>query len=223
MPKRKRSSSSAGRSRKKRAVSRAKKRNFRKRVLKVIGSGEEKKYVYHDYQDTSCPDTGTLVGPFTNIAQGDDMVHRDGNNIYLRGLEFTGRLYFPDSSNNVRIMFFQWHPDHVADPPAISNLLQDTSNVWFGEPPKSYVAKRTREKYTILFDRIYWGGTGSGMRQYIPVKFRFSLRNKKMWFRDSSGTSGAKGNIYCLLASDSIGAPHPQLNGGQYIRWGELP
>nr|WAE42889.1 MAG: capsid protein [Cressdnaviricota sp.] len=195
-----------------------------RRVAKKVVAGEAQvKHTQAEYGSTTS-NTPSLISPVSWPGQaitaytGDESESssggRIGNTINLKSFQMWMNLSAGDTTNIVRITWFQWlvPNDHSDETPVFGDIFTEYTGSYPYLSPFNY---DNRKKYKILHDKIYTLVTG-GSNQTRILKFNFTAKDfavKKIAFIGDSqtGTSAGviKGNIYYFISSDSSVLPHP--------------
>jgi len=155
--------------------------------------------------------TGTM-GSLTSIAQGTTINQRVGDQIRLRGayLNLTVTAANADITNQVRLLFFQWHPNLATGSPVIANILQTpTTNGVLSHPNVQF-----QDQFTILFDRLFnLSGvtTAPTANSQHVIREQFILPRRPVVNFMAGSSTNASNTIWYLALSDSSIAPNPSL------------
>jgi len=182
----------------------------RTQVKRIIGKQEEDKFLDVYTGATSIPSgTGALIGPFTNVPQGDTVNGRTGDVIQHRKLECRFQVQSADVVNAIRIILFKWNYNDSFDTPTAIKIIQDTVTQPWLSPLTDLSVESNR--YTVLMDRLFtnFNAGDTNMRVWKSTFFGKRLGKKKAVFNPAAGTG--VGNIYMLAVSDSIAASHPAV------------
>lgn len=139
---------------------------------------------------------------------------RIGNTITPYAIQVNYTVTGADSSNVVRIIFFQWLMDDQTAP-QVGDILMGTGTSSSVLQMRNYVNKKN---YKILYDKTHTTSTNAGnnltivKHVIIPAK-RLKIKQFKYLNDSSSGFAPnlIKGNIYYMMASDSAVISHPQV------------
>lgn len=191
----------------------------RRAVKSIINKSRELKYFPYSLIGVSVTSTGALTGVPFDVPQGDTDNSRDGDQFDLAGnISFRFQLLAGDTTNLVRIFFFQWKALSTSAPlPALSDILLNgpsgSIDVW------SQYNHDTRKAYKILWDRTYnmvgngTSGTFPGTTTsqiYKSVKVPLRKARRKVQLRGGGGQGTNR--IFMVYLSDSGAATHPTLS-----------
>lgn len=173
-----------------------------RQVRKQIAKGEEVKY--HDtYLNAGQSDVGGMTH-LVNMIQGDNQEERIGNKIKPKFIEARLTCYQADSTNIIRIIFFQWHnndvptPDQILDPVAMAS--QNGVHAPYYSPSGLF---------RILSDRTYnVDVTGNPMAK-CDVRITAPMRECEYEFTTTAGAE----HLWVCTISDSSAVGHPTLKG----------
>lgn len=190
----------------------ARKLNTRQRVQvkRMIGKVEEDKFLDVVTGATAVPSgSGVLLGPYTNVPQGDTVNGRTGDVIQHRKVTMKMQLSASDVVNAMRVIVFKWNANDAFDAPTAAKILQDVVSLPYLSPYLDLTVETAR--FTIMSDRLYSMVTG-GDSSLIYRSFTFfgrKLGKKKCTFNPAATTG--QGNIYVLAVSDSVAIAHPSI------------
>jgi hypothetical protein len=154
--------------------------------------------------------TGTILSGFTAISQGVTVSQRTGDVVFNKELFIN---YMVDAENldvfsTARVIIFQWHPNSGLIAPAVTDILQTAAI-------NSFYSWQFASNYTILFDHVmFMSGLASapndaGHQGYYG---KVSLANAVKKAEFSAGISLGSEQFFCLVISDSVAAPFPNIN-----------
>jgi len=167
---------------------------------------ENKRYTAVNTGTTSA--SGALVGITVNIAQGDNISNRNGDQIRVDGVtyRFGCTLNASATVERVRFIFFTDHYN-LGSTPAVTDVL-NTADVFSGFNPINMQAKR----FKILHDQTLTLCTSGNAGRTATCDLSFK-KSKVVQFTGTTGAQGA-GHFYFIVLSD-IGA----TNGGYEVSW----
>jgi hypothetical protein len=177
----------------------------------IMGNLEQKFFDTKTYLQsaTSTPAQDALSA----VPQGDTDNARDGDAINLIKLWYKFECYIQgiggtnDFSNQVRLIFYQWHPMSTGAAPVPANVLLDLSVAQ--SATMSAYQWDNRKDYKILYDRTF-NLSGNGPSD-MGTMGTINLKNVQSRFSNGSSTL-ATNQIYSMVMSDSLVATHPQFN-----------
>lgn len=185
----------------------------KKQVKSLIRHVQELKYHVTEAIGQQISTTPTIQD-LTAITQGDTDQTRDGDRLQLAGkIDFRFHLFIGDSSNVVRVIIFQWHPNST--PSAGQILLNGPTGVI---DYLSTYSHDNRQEYRILFDKVY-SLIGDGvadvsayttLTQIVRV-YRISLKKATKMVQFAAATVDGTNKIYILRVSDSNAIPYPLM------------
>lgn len=179
----------------------------KKQVKRLITGTQELKAI--DTAVLQSPTGAGLCQVLTMPSQGDSLSTRDGDEILLKKLSCRLNVISADNTNIVRLIVFRWRADNTtaANVPIPTNILQNLNATAF----YNYTAFRSNEM-TILYDKLVaLSSTGSQDMIIRRDLYGKNLGKKRITF-DAAVITGTD-QIYYLLISDSVAAPHPQVGG----------
>lgn len=174
-------------------------KSFASKVNQIISKDVEKKYLPYVNSNavTTTPQIQTLSEVPQSAGNSTD-VTRIGDTIRIRSLQFNYTIAIGDTTNFVRLIFFQWKPTTT---PVASNILLDTvTSPWLSPYNHDY-----RQSFIVIKDAFH------KLDVNIPVVYnrlmftQFMLR--KIQYVAATVTGSNK--LYVLLVSDSGAAAHP--------------
>lgn len=151
------------------------------------------------------PDLAGSATVLSNIIKGDDGYQRDGNEVTVQGLDVRGAIYLADTTNFVRVIFFQWHENTAVSVPTPASILESKSGG--GTPWLELPAHDERKTYTILSDRTYTLHSSQPVVRF--TEYISARRAKKINYIHDANS--AIGHIYVALLSDSGAVSHPAV------------
>jgi len=186
----------------------------RRQVKALIKAPMELKYQEGTITDDfGIPSSGATY-QLSIIAQGDTDTERDGDQLTLSSVNVRGRVHVGDTTNKVRIIFYQWRP---VSTPIISDILTagvDGSTI----DTFSLYNHDKRSQFKILSDKTYvlagFGTSasphGPATEKYFTLTFNKKLI-KKLQYTNGSATVGSN-QVWYLAISDSAATPNPLLS-----------
>lgn len=196
----------------KRRYNRGRKLNYRqkKEVKRLVHVQQELKF-WDVSTNAYGIDNSGVTFTLSAVPQGDSDSHRDGDRLYIRKMYVRGQIEFGDSTNIVRLIFYQWKPSTT---PILGSILLNGPSGSIDV--HSQYSHDYRQQFKILYDKTFViiGNSSSATSPYTPVsirQFQFTLRrlNHQMQFI-GGGTAGTN-QIYYLAISDSAAPSHPAL------------
>jgi hypothetical protein len=147
----------------------------------------------------------------TGIAQGDSETTRDGQQINIKSLQVKGQMYLDTAiqSSTVRLIIFVDKNFLGSGVPSALNLLDGTG--YFGTPQAPYVMRnrKERERFKILFDKVYSLNTNGA--NTLPINIYRRL-NMKSTFSGINATDTGKNNIFLIAISGQAMDDRPTLD-----------
>lgn len=120
--------------------------------------------------------TGTITNITPAIAQGSDVVSRQGDRVNIDSIR--GRIYAirnPDATSVAydlnRLIIFKWYPDNVEDPPTEAKLIESPT-YWFTSP--TCLDKELSKKFKVIFDKSFFSGA-------LDATLNASDNKPKLW------------------------------------------
>lgn len=168
-------------------------------------------------QEIKAIDTGVLQSPtaaglcqvLTMPPQGDSLSTRDGDEIVIKKLQFRLNIIIADTTNIVRLIVFRWADDNTlaANIPTPNQVLQSLNVASF----YNYTTHRDGQ-VQVMYDRT-WALSSAGVQdRFVKGSIYGKKLGKKKIVFDAAVITG-NDQIYYLLISDSVGAPHPSVGG----------
>lgn len=185
----------------------------------IINKSRELKFHAYTALGQAISSTGTLTGLPCDVPQGDTDTTRDGDSYDLAGnIQFKFQLLASDTTNLVRLVWFQWKDISTAagPSPAASDIFfpgpSGAVDVW------SQYDHDNRKSYKILFDRTY-NLVGNGTSGTFPGttttqiyrSTTVSLKKARRKVQLKGGGLQGTNRIFFLPLSDSSAASHPVL------------
>lgn len=177
-------------------------KKFVKKVKAIANKAGEKKFFATTSGGFQGVDwTGTITS-ISDISQGDTDVTRDGDQVYIRSLEFSWEVSVGDTYNIVRLLVVQWFP---ATTPAVTDILLTNGS---NDGVLSPYNHDSRFQFKVLYDRKIHVNTDMPNRS---LKFRLykNFRYRRIQYI-GGGTTG-QNKIYIIKISDSGAAPNPTM------------
>lgn len=181
-------------------------------IQKMITEPQEKKFydVTFDAQNVSL--TPTIID-LTAPANGTGSDQIIGSSFNLISLQF--RLIFTksDTTNYIRFVIFQWHPDGATDPPSWNQIFQyETAGVPVSlqQVVSPYVlGEGGTSVFKVLIDEQFYLDSDNPIQifnGFINKGFRKTLE------ANDSAQQGTE-HIYIMYVSDSGAIGHPVMTG----------
>ncbi|AUM61975.1 capsid [uncultured virus] len=187
----------------------------KKQVVKIVRANQELKY-FNSITAASGLSTTPTMFQLTNIPQGDTDTTRDGDRLKLLKFYVRGSFVFGDSTNFIRLIFFQWKPNST--PVSTSVLLPGPSG------SVDYLSQYNhdlRQEYKILYDKTFtlvsYSQVGVPSNQYIPIAsnsiklFKFMRKPKSTNLQYTGGTTSGTNQVWWMAMTDSSVVPHPAI------------
>jgi hypothetical protein len=154
---------------------------------------------------TSTVDSAGIVLDISAVGQGVGDDQRVGDDISPSSLEARLKLIYADTTNLVRVLFVQYHPDTAVAGPGVSFFF-DSAHVAAGLGTVLPYLTTNRSLFRVLSDRTYSLNSG-GANACVNVKHVFTKPMRKIHYNGSATTGSER--IFCILISDSAVGPHP--------------
>lgn len=160
----------------------------------------EKKYwpLYNTVSQSNVP----LLLKLSEVPQGDTDQTRDGDQLYLRSLQFTLQCVAADAYNVFRVIIFQWHDSTNSAYPTANDILIDTASY----PWLLAYSHDNRFRFSILHDKRMVLDTNNPTR--IDRVFIKSFKQRRIQYVGSFAVAYTNG-LFALIMSDSGVATHP--------------
>jgi hypothetical protein len=177
----------------------------------IKGNLEQKFFDSKEYAQSATVTPTQLA--ISAMPQGDTDNARDGDAVNLVKLWFKFECYLQgiggtnDFTDQVRLIFYQWHPMSTGAAPVPANVLIDLSVAQ--SPTMSAYQWDNRKDFKILYDRTF-NLSGNGPSD-IGTMGTINLKNVQSHFSNGSSTLGTN-QIFAMISSDSLVATHPQFN-----------
>lgn len=180
-------------------------------VKRIIAVRQELKFFVTPTNAFQISSTGVTF-PLTLVTQGDTDQTRDGDRLYAKKMYVRGYIEISDTTNIVRLVFYQWKPNSTAT----------LGDIFLPGPTgaidvDSHYNHDTRQQFKILWDRTFVleGNqsaatapvTSASIRRFQMVLSRGM--NRQLQF--NGGGTAATNHIYYAAISDSGIANHPEL------------
>lgn len=171
-----------------------------------LSSREIKKYTANNGGTTSS--SGVVVPVTVNIAQGDNISDRAGDEIRMVRCDFhfEANMNFSAGAERIRFVCFI-DKRNLGSTPAVTDVLNTASTIAFIN-----TINDQSHRFTILCDKKMTLTIGGGYGQSMSHVQRF-VRPKLVSFLGTTGVQG-NGHVYVLIISD-LGA----LNGAYNVSW----
>lgn len=201
MPKRKRGAGAY--TSKKRKVAPTVKKYVKRQLAKHI----ERKFTWTDGTDSPWT-TMQLHKLGMPVVGTGDTTNRIGDRIHLTSIDMRYTLLASDTTNFVRLIFFQWKGNVTQYAPQATDILPALP-ISHMTAPIEHDGQKGKE-FNILYDKVHaMSSTGGNAAKYVR-KFMTRGFGRDIQF-DNGGTNGTNA-LYLLTVSDSGAAPHPTLD-----------
>lgn len=181
---------------------RFKQKRFKKFIKRVANMGAEKKYFYVTSGGPQTVDSTGSITSVSDISQGDTDITRDGDQVYLRSIEFVWEADVADTFNQVRFIVVQWYPPTT---PVVSDVLIGTGTTTFFMPYNH----DKRFNFKILYDRTVTVDTNTPSKLSRKIQVIRGFRRRIQYL---GGATDGTNKIYVLKISDSGAASHPLVD-----------
>lgn len=180
-----------------------------KRQVKIIvGRNVEKKFYDRNLAGNSPSASGLIVGSVINMNQGNNDTGRIGDKITLKNMKIRTTIVGADSTNFVRLIWFQWTPLNSVQAPTLAALMQDPLT-WNSPLNES---NGVANLFRVISDKIYScslaGSTAA--RSFTTTLYGRKIPRKQIEYQPSQATG--YNQIYCAMYSDSVAASHPTVS-----------
>jgi len=183
-------------------------------VKRIVAADVDKKYNEDSITDAFPLTTSPVTYQLSIIPQGTTEFRRIGDALHLTSVMIRGGMLIGDSTNNCRLIFYQWKPVSTPIPSNILNPGIDGTNI----DVYSLYNPAYASSYKILMDKqILLQGFGNTSAPFGPGSekvFKKTISKKllkKLSYVNGSSTVGSN-QLYYLALSDSITAPNPTLS-----------
>lgn len=181
---------------------------------RVINNNLEKKYQDLSFNAT-IPSDGSAIQKLTSITQGTGDSSRIGDKIRVLSWKCRFQFVAADTTNAVRMILFQWHPDDNVSTPILGNILQQINYT-------SYYNHDQGNLFSVFFDKTYTLQSSDMANRVTTQTYRFGKKTGKMrWIKQNikfnGNTPTGSDNLYCIFVSDSTAGPHPTVNGSSRL------
>lgn len=187
-------------------------------VQKIVRKEQETKY--HDLSLASQPYlvamASTTIVDLCAISQGTQDIQRIGDKIRLRSLDMRVQILCADSTNVVRFIIFQWHPNTTitATDPQGSQIIADTATY----PFLSNYVHDYQNQFIVVYDKV-WGSELTSDSANRVMHIRPSLKYVRKQVNYTGATTSGSDKLYLLMVSDSGSATHPSVKVQARIRY----
>lgn len=190
-------------------------KTFKNKVRRVVNSIAEKKYLVTTSGGPQNVDYSGTVASISDVPQGLSDSGREGDQIYLRSIEFSWQAFIGDTFNVLRLIVFQWYPPTT---PTVADIILATA-VGSTDIVFAPYNHDKRYNYKILYDKTVSldavkANTSGVIRKYIIKGFKRHIQY------EATGTTGTN-KIYILKASDSAAVSHPQMQNYHKINYSD--
>ena len=108
------------------------------------------------------------------IPQGDTDQSREGDRLRLTSIQFRCNIIGADTSNMVRLIFFQWLIDDTVDVPAPDEILQVSGIGQPWAPLTPYTKDKAGYKFVVIHDETLLTSVNGNLNNFyhftLPVK-----------------------------------------------------
>lgn len=185
------------------AVSKAVNRQIRKQLNKAIESK------HHDYlMNSSGVDFSGTMHDLSQVNGGNSSITRVGDKIQPSQLDLRWQVTIGDTTNSIRMILFQWHPDDATDLPTTTEILQ---TIAVPEAPQAQYNTNFRSQYRVLKDVTI--PLGASSRETVTGRWLINKHMRPIHYNFGAVTGVDK--IYLMVISDSGAVPNPGFIG----RW----
>lgn len=185
-----------------------------KQVKTLIRNKQELKYFFYNSAPATVTTTPFVDSAPFDIVQGTADTNRIGDGMQWAGsIDLRYHLNIADTSNNIRVVIFQWHGKDVPVAPDVFIIgpsgFPDIYSVYNHD---------TRDQYKILYDKNHQmvgnGTTGfvatTGSVQFHAVKIPLTRAKKDVqWV--GGGVANGSNRLYMYTCSDSNALTHPTI------------
>lgn len=178
-------------------------RTVSRRVNRLYRQRETKRFDT-DALGAAISTTGTFY-LLNGIAQGNDVINRDGNEVYIHKLNFKISLFNADSSNKIRVIIFIDSQANAAAP-SVSDVLQDAANY----PILTPLNYDNKKRFRILLNKVFVTDTDDPTSTFQLYR---KIGRKVQYSGSAGGIATIKRNsLFLLLISDSNASSHPTID-----------
>lgn len=183
----------------------------RRQVKALIKAPMEHKFFDSNTSAVGVPLTAILF-QISVIPQGDTDITRDGDQLMLTSIDVRGMVNVADTTNLVRLIFFQWRPNSN---PALTDILNTGVN---GIVPDVYSMYNHDQKgqFKVLYDKTFklagFGTSASPSGAVSQEIFKLTLAKKLIKkLQYINGTTAGMNQVWYLAISDSTVSSDPTL------------
>lgn len=201
---------------KKMPLTKAQTRAVRAVAKKTVNSAIELKTL--DYEYALSVASTPVFTDLTQIGQGTSDSTRIGIDIDVSSIYYNLKFILGDTTNFLRVVFFQWHDDRAAAP-TYNDIFDYTLSMVpaYSELASPYAVRGGSTKsFTIIKDlqiNVDAGNPSVVLRGFLTKKF-----TKKVQYGSASSLQG-NNHIYMMYVSDSSAGPNPSMEGWIRLRF----
>lgn len=178
-----------------------------KQVKRIINYGRELKAI--DTNILQSIDASGTITKLNHPPQGINVSQRLGDAILLKRVRLRLNMIYGDNTNVLRCIVFRWTQDNsiAANVPIVTDVLQTLNATAF----YNFTHERANQVH-IVYDKTI-ALSANGVPDKVLVQNFFGKKlGKKTIDMDAAVTTGTD-QLYLLLISDSVAAPHPTVGG----------
>jgi len=183
-------------------------------VKRIVNQNVDKKYNEDSITDAYPMTTTPVTFQLSIIPQGQTEHRRIGDALHLTSVNIRFGMLIGDSTNNCRIIFYQWKPVSFPSPSNILSPGIDGTNI----DVYSMYNPEYESEYKILYDKqVLLQGFGTAASPFGPGSEKIFKKTiakkllKKLSYVNGSSTVGSN-QFYYLVVSDSLAAANPTLS-----------
>lgn len=189
----------------------------KKQVARAIRNAEEVKWLDTAVAAAGVDITGTTT-VLTAAAQGDDFNERVGLKIKLQDVDVRFFAGTGDSTNELRVIIWQYFENSVLQTPAKAIILENGASGAVAEVNSQYQLPRGKNSYRILRDHVFNLSVEGNPNDYKHFKIPINT-HREVNFNESATTGY---NHLCLtVLSDSGAATHPSVTWTCRVRYSD--
>lgn len=160
-------------------------------------------------QEISLSPISTALGNMriNNVGAGVRDYERVGNTVQCLYAYIKASITYPDTTNKVRVLVVMDKQSNNGALPAMSDIFTFPLI-----PVDSFINPDFRDRYDILADRVYAGGTGGPVAK--SIKLYVPMHKYRTVYGADEGTDIKTNCAWLFVVSDSAAIPHPVLDGG---------
>jgi hypothetical protein len=176
------------------------------KVYKILNRNTETKFIDTAIDGTTGIVFGTaLIVNLSQMTQGTADTQRIGDRVKLKALNLKYNCIATDASNRMRVTIIRWKEDSSSSVPSNTQVYQNLFNTI--QTFFQYDGIKSG-KFEVLYDKCEDIELSNGNLQIY--RHKYMKLNKFLGF---TGSTSAKGHIYCIVNSDSGVIPHPSFDG----------